>query len=148
MYVSQRHIVTLTDINEFVAHLDELHLEERWPGHGFRHQSWWLDDSDRDLVVLRTEWLDALYGAELPGIGTVYRNESRPKWSLPRPLWWQPSLLTPDNASIVARYYAEDYELLEKLCQPSKPPSSTTTPSGSSPSPSAVRSRRPIRGAV
>lgn len=139
MYVAQRHIVHLTDIDEFVDHLDEV-IDRQWPGFGFRPQSWWIDDTDRDLVVLRTEWLDDLYGDTLPGVGSIYRNESRPKWSLPRPAWWQPSALTPDHAKTIARHYADDYELIR--CLTSKQPSSTTTPSGSSPSPSAVPSRR------
>lgn len=54
MYVSQRRIVHLTDFDAFMEQFPDI-LDREWPGFAFRPQTWWVDDTDRDLVVLRTE---------------------------------------------------------------------------------------------
>lgn len=114
MYVAQRH--THQSIDEFMERLDE-NLSQDWPGYAFRPQTWWVDEPEgRDLIVFRTEWLDDLYGDMLPGIGSIRRNESRPKWAYPPPIWWQPTRLLPKYKARIRRRYAADYELLEQLC--------------------------------
>lgn len=113
MYRMQRHV--FGTIDEFIADLDR-HLSHEWAGYAFRPQTWWVDEPEgRDLIVLRTEWLDDLYGDLLPGYGSMHRNESRPKWSHPPPVWWTPSVIS--DPEPIRRLYAADYELLERLCQ-------------------------------
>lgn len=115
MYKMQRHY--LGSLDEFMADLDE-HLSHDWPGYAFRPQTWWVDDdiASRDVLILRTEWLDALYGDLLPGIGSLRRNESRPIWSQSPPIWWTKTRLLPKYRARIRRRYAEDYDLLERLC--------------------------------
>ena len=110
MFRAQRHITESVD--EWFADF-EANINKDWPGHCFRPQSWYWDGKHRDdVVVLRTEWLDTLFGPDLPPRGDRRRNEARRNWAGVPDGTWERTVLTDEQTAMVRRHYAADYDLL------------------------------------
>ena len=110
MFRAQRHI--LESVDEWFADF-AVNIERDWPGHCFRPQSWYWDGRhSNDVAVLRTEWLDPLFGPDLPPPGDRRRNEARRNWAGIPDGRWERTTLSDSQLDTVRRYYAADYGLL------------------------------------